>query len=117
MGGLKTSPLPPTGYAESQLPPEFGRVVEGFEPKDASTDDYAEVERLLYEHSVLIFRGAKSRRPVDRVVAEVLGFPRYDQTSTSTRRHSLSLPNGLTRQPSRMATAMGLQESRLKAYS
>ncbi|KAL7006767.1 hypothetical protein EMMF5_003653 [Cystobasidiomycetes sp. EMM_F5] len=57
MGGIKVTPLTaPAPYAASELP-DFGRVVEGFAPKNATPEDYKEIEDLLYKHSILVFHG------------------------------------------------------------
>ena len=57
MPTLTVSPLPaPPSFAASEVP-EFGRVVAGFDPATASTDEYKQVEELLYKHSILVFRG------------------------------------------------------------
>lgn len=57
MPGLKVSPLPaPPSFAASEVP-DFGALVSGFDPATASAEEYAQVEDLLYKHSILVFRG------------------------------------------------------------
>jgi alpha-ketoglutarate-dependent taurine dioxygenase len=57
MPGLKVSPLPaPPSFAASEVP-DFGALVSGFDPATATPEQFAEVEDLLYKHSILVFRG------------------------------------------------------------
>ncbi|KAF8531246.1 Clavaminate synthase-like protein [Gautieria morchelliformis] len=51
---LEPFPLPPTANAEKLS--EFGRVVSGVNPATLSKDEFTELEKLLYQHSALLFR-------------------------------------------------------------
>lgn len=79
MPGFKVSPLPaPPTFAASEVP-EFGRVVEGFHPGKASPEDFKEIEDLLYEHSILVFRGLHDLEPE----AQLRLTQHFDPSATS----------------------------------
>jgi len=49
-------PLPPT--ANAALFDEFGKEVHGVDPGNLTPEQFKEIEKLLYKHSVLLFRNA-----------------------------------------------------------
>jgi len=57
MPGIKVSPLPSTATFAASEVPDFGAVVHGFDPANASPEQYNEIEDLLYKHSILVFPG------------------------------------------------------------
>jgi len=59
MPGIRVAPLPSTPTFAASEVPDFGAVVSGFDPANASPEDYKEVEDLLYKHSILVFPGVK----------------------------------------------------------
>lgn len=79
MPGFKVSNLPaPPSFASSEIP-EFGRVVEGFHPDKASDDDFKEIEKLLYKHSILVFPGLHDVTPE----AQLKLTQHFDPSATS----------------------------------
>ena len=57
MPGFKTTPLPSTPTFSASAVPDFGAVVSGFDPANASPEEYKEIEELLYKHCILVFEG------------------------------------------------------------
>ena len=57
MGGISTAPLPATPTFSPSAVPDFGAVVSGFDPANATLEEYNEIEELLYKHSILVFKG------------------------------------------------------------
>ncbi|PLW10950.1 hypothetical protein PCASD_20260 [Puccinia coronata f. sp. avenae] len=79
---LKTSPL---AHSESELPPEFGVVVDlssykdgVFDPISMSDEDFKELENLLYTHSLVLWRGVTLNPEQQFVLTN-----RFDLTSKS----------------------------------
>lgn len=53
-----TKPLPAPPSVDAKLFKSFGvEVVSGFDPTDFTPEQFIELERLLYEHDVVLFRG------------------------------------------------------------
>jgi len=56
MPGLTLSPLPaPLPGVERKLDSTFGRVASGIDLSNLTSEDFAEIEKALYTHSVLLF--------------------------------------------------------------
>ncbi|KAI0095161.1 Clavaminate synthase-like protein [Irpex rosettiformis] len=55
---IQTAPLPLPASADPSKFAEFGREVLNVDPGNLSPEEFAEVEKLLYKHSALLFRNA-----------------------------------------------------------